>query len=63
MRTNNKQEKQTNRHAKNIIYFIFLNVFLAKQQASQTRTAAGKATRHGSYYAPELEALTTKGRN
>jgi hypothetical protein len=44
-RTKNKQEKQTNRDAKNIIYFIFLNVFLAKQQ-----NAAGKATRHGPYY-------------
>ena len=63
VRTNNKQEKQTNRHAKNIIFIIFLNVFLAKQRASQTRTAAGKATRHGSYYVPELEDRTTIGRS
>jgi len=45
VRTNNKQEEQTNRHAKNIIFIIFLNVFLAKQRASQTRTAAGKKRR------------------
>jgi len=34
----NKHENQTNRHAKKIIYFIFLNVFLAEpHRAAQWR--------------------------